>query len=126
MKFNQTEYEVLSIIATGELTLQSLAHSLERVAKCSYEKRVAIASEALRKLTYRGCIRWDFYKNYGNSKPERTARHTHAELLDDLAEVEAFLRDVNFDEERDEVTISIWLSEIDVDKLERPESPRVS
>lgn len=111
MKIGQLSHEVLSVIVMGETTLQSLAHSLRRLFKDSYEARIELVSKSLLELANADCIRWDFYRSYGNSLPERAGRRTSSQLLEDLAESTCYLRSVNYDEARDEVTLSIWISE---------------
>lgn len=111
MRLSQVAYEVLGVVVMGETTLQSLAHSLKRLFQENYEARIAITSNALLELAQGDCIRWDFYKSYGNSRPERVDRKAYAELLEDLAVAQAYMREINFDEERDEVTLSVWISE---------------
>ena len=119
MKLSQTAYEVLSVVVMGETTLQSLAHSLGRILHCAYETRVEIATKALLELAHGDCIRWDFYRNYGNGKPERTCRETNIELLEDLAETEVYLQEMRYDEERDEVTVSVWISAVGQEVLKQ-------
>ena len=125
MKLSQAAYEVLSVIVTGEATLQSLAHSLKRFFQSTYEVRTKIASKSLLQLAQADCIRWDFYDSYGNSRPKRTSRSSYVELLEDLAETDAFLQEVKFQEDRDDVTISIWVSKVGLEILEQLDEGRL-